>query len=528
MGKSDIANEDEAAAALAAVAFYCSAKKKIEPAKKQESSWLATARLEACQLKQRTKTNKGSLWRWSTLATLFFCLTTAPVSAAESQIKVALAVNTTGCDIVVPDGAEIVDRQTAELVAELPPQSRWHISVDNNLQNRTKQLTFAGLIGNMSLSQVLLAKIAGVYPDTNTSAFMTGLSGQDDTNDHGGFKQAPILIEDLHPHFALATSREAASLSSKTATYRPVVYGVQAPSLPTNFPLSGYVLRPLNPEGIFGFNGKFYRGQLFIDPKVSDGKTFTAVNLVNLEDYLLSVVPTEMPANWNSEALKAQAIAARSYALANIGKHIKEGFDVKATTEDQVYSGIASENSTTNSAVAATKGLVMKHRNQVVSAFFHSSAGGFTDLADNVWAKNLTYIKSVPDFDDQSPHFNWKRQFATAEVEERLLKSGINIGALLGVFPLSRSDAQRVKYVLISGSLQTLVVSGEEFRNLLALPSSLFHVSTQPEKYHLNGRGFGHGLGLSQWGAKYLGDNGYNAAQILSYYYKDISIEPLF
>lgn len=525
MGKNDIANEDETAAALAAVAFYCAAKNKIQPPKKNENPWLATTRLEASQL--RSKTKNGSLWRWSTLVTLFLSLTTAQVSAAESQVKVALAVNTSACDIIVPDGAEIVDRQTAELLAELPPQSRWHISVDNNLQNRSKQLAFSGSIGNMSAAQVLLAKIQGVYPDTSTTAFMSSLSAPDDTNDHGGFKVAPVLIEDSHPHFALAASR-AAAFTSKPSTYRPVAYSIQAPSLPTNFPLSGYILRPLNPDGIFGFNGKFYRGQLFIDPKNIDSKTFTAVNLVNLEDYLLSVVPTEMPANWNGEALKAQAIAARSYALANIGKHSKEGFDVKATTEDQVYSGILSENATTNSAVAATKGLVMKHRNQIVSAFFHSSAGGFTDLSDNVWAKNLTYIKSVPDFDDQSPHFNWKRQFATAEVEDRLLKSGMNIGVLLGVFPLSRSDAQRVKHVLISGSLQSLVVSGEEFRNLLALPSSLFHLSTQPEKYNLNGRGYGHGLGLSQWGAKYLGDNGYNAAQILSYYYKDISIEPLF
>jgi stage II sporulation protein D len=232
-----------------------------------------------------------------------------------------------------------------------------------------------------------------------------------------------------------------------------------------------------------------------------------------------------MPSGWNLEALKAQSIAARSYALANVGKHQSEGYDLKASTEDQVYLGIQTESDNSNRAVAETRGQVLKHNGKVVTAFFHSAGGGCTEKAEHVWGGKVPYLKSVPDFDDQSPHFNWNRSVAVSNIEEALKKQGRDIGGLLGIFPLERSPSQRVTLAMVTGTLQTLLLSGEELRKILALPSTAFNIGLDMDSYLVAGRGFGHGLGMSQWGAKYLSEQGYNASQILSYYYKDVTLD---
>lgn len=571
MSTGDKNNQDEMAAALAAIYMYCSLQKKAEEKPshalaKENSSWSLAARLEACRLAPQSLYGlRGgqSLWALSSrlkntlCAFLLASSSAAIVSPASAQdqgfseangtayrdrqtnfavqdqcprkLRVALSVDATTCNIIVPDGADLIDQTTKELLAELPPQSRWQVGLEDSPTNATRQIAFSGQIGNMAATQVLLSKSPSLYKEAGFSFY-----GEERRN-AGGFKQQPYVLDDLNPKFALPLTNPYSGQAflkqppRPGSAYRPIAYvgqNQEALSYAAPLPSPTYLLKPLNADGVFSLNGKVYRGQLLIEPSSTNAKVFSLINLVDLEDYLLSVVPSEMPNSWNAEALKAQTIAARSYAIANLGKHEKAGYDLKATTEDQVYNGVQTENEATNKAVTETQGLVIKHNAKVVSAFFHSSAGGFTETSENVWTKSLPYLQSVPDFDDQSPHFAWNRQLSLNEMEERLFKSGIDVGGLLGVFPLSRSDAQRVKLVLISGSLQSLVVSGEEMRKIFTLPSTMFNVVTNQDGYSLSGRGFGHGLGMSQWGAKCLADTGYNAAQILSYYYRDISIEP--
>lgn len=305
-------------------------------------------------------------------------------------------------------------------------------------------------------------------------------------------------------------------------------------------PSQGYLVVSEN-GGLIGVGNRFYRGAILLRVnKRANAPVLSAINIIDLEDYLLSVVPSEVPSKWPHEVLKAQAIAARSYAVANLNKHRAEGYDVKDTVDDQVYLGVQSESEETNQAVSATTGLVLKHNQNVISAFFHSTSGGTTELAETVWGKSLPYLKSVVDYDDESPHFNWKREvkadklsslFGSAGKAAPLVSDGSpvrkeRVVALL-VVDRHGGEARRVKNLLVVGEEKIRLLTGSEARRLYNLPSTQFSVFQNGDTYIFSGRGFGHGLGLSQWGAKALADRGYNAGQILSYYYKDVTIESL-
>ena len=156
------------------------------------------------------------------------------------------------------------------------------------------------------------------------------------------------------------------------------------------------VLKPED-DGYISVKRKWYRGYFML---VNNGSSLTVINDVPIEEYIQGVVPSEMPPAWEHEAHKAQAIAARSYALANLGKRAKDGYDLNDTPEDQAYGGATAETLQTNEAVNETKGLVLIHNNKIIPAYYSASAGGHTKSASQVWSKDLAYIKAVPSFDD--------------------------------------------------------------------------------------------------------------------------------
>ncbi len=141
---------------------------------------------------------------------------------------------------------------------------------------------------------------------------------------------------------------------------------------------------------------RWYRGELIV---YNVNKKITVINRLPLEEYILGVVPSEMPSRWNLEAHKAQAIAARSYAVANMGKRLSKGYDLKDTPEDQAYGGASAEKPNTTRAVLQTKGIVMTYNNKVISAYYHAASGGQTKNAKDVWMKDLPYIHSVYGYD---------------------------------------------------------------------------------------------------------------------------------
>ncbi len=156
------------------------------------------------------------------------------------------------------------------------------------------------------------------------------------------------------------------------------------------------VIKP-ETNGFVSVKRKWYRGHFEM---INDGLGLTVINDIPIEKYLQGVVPSEMPPSWEHEAHKAQAIAARSYALANLGKRGKYGYDLKDTPEDQAYGGASAETVGTNNAVTETEGIVLIYDGKIIPAFYSASAGGQTRSSGQVWTKELAWLKSVPSYDD--------------------------------------------------------------------------------------------------------------------------------
>ncbi|WP_225895242.1 SpoIID/LytB domain-containing protein [Leptolyngbya sp. NIES-2104] len=291
---------------------------------------------------------------------------------------------------------------------------------------------------------------------------------------------------------------------------------------------------PKDPNGVVWIGNRWYRGRVYLVPT---GKGLTAVNYVDLEQYLFSVLGSEMSGNWPQEALKAQAVAARSYALHGRQKARNGIFDLGNTQGWQVYNGIQAESSGTQTAVMATAGQVLAHNNQIIDAAFHSSAGGCTDNSEDIWSEPRPYLRHVRnDFDEGSPVNQWSRSFSAAEIGNRF-----GVGNLQRLELVSTTkNCARVQEIRVVGDRDSKVIDGDKFRAALGLRSTLFTIanqfqpvaSNQGQKQSLsgvvfNGRGFGHGLGMSQWGAFNMARRGYNYQQILQQYYLNTGIVPI-
>ncbi|MCM1266097.1 MAG: SpoIID/LytB domain-containing protein [Candidatus Gastranaerophilales bacterium] len=162
------------------------------------------------------------------------------------------------------------------------------------------------------------------------------------------------------------------------------------------------VLKPINQQACVYTKNKWYRGILRIQNK---DNTLTVINDVCMENYIQGVLAAEMPSSWGKEALKAQAIAARTYAVANYGKHSSEGFDLVDTQMDQVYNGIQAETEASNIAVRETDGIIMTYNKKPITAMYSSSAGGQTHSALESWGNDIPYLQSVPSYDDDVKSF---------------------------------------------------------------------------------------------------------------------------
>ena len=159
-------------------------------------------------------------------------------------------------------------------------------------------------------------------------------------------------------------------------------------------------IKPSGTDGLVYAKKRWYRGSFLV---YNTGNGLILVNEVDLESYIQGVGPSEMPARWNTEALKAQAIAARSFAVANMGKRARYGFDVNDTTQDQVYKGASAETIKTNEIVKATRGQVLVYGNKVIPAYYHASSGGHTLPSSAVWGKYLPFIRAVEAYDEGIP-----------------------------------------------------------------------------------------------------------------------------
>lgn len=284
-------------------------------------------------------------------------------------------------------------------------------------------------------------------------------------------------------------------------------------------------------------DARWYRGHLLMQAK---GSHFSVINEVPLEQYLYSVVPSEMPASWPLEALKSQAVAARTYAVTHLKAN--QDFDVAATTASQVYGGVAAEHPRALQAVQSTRSQILTYQGQPIHAYFHSTSGGKTESGSDLWA-NFPYLQPVIDYDHASPKYTWQSEFSQHQLRERLKKSlNIDVGELVDLRPESHTRGGRVKTLKVVGTQGQRHVDGRKIRSALQLNSTFFNVGpigsdgvllqkpaadNLPSSFQFAGRGWGHGLGMSQWGARQLALNGVRYPHILNHYYPHTQITQL-
>lgn len=265
--------------------------------------------------------------------------------------------------------------------------------------------------------------------------------------------------------------------------------------------------------GYIWIGDRWYRGSVQV---ISAGKQLLAINHVDLEQYLYSVLGAEMSANFPAEALKAQAVAARTYALYRSQSTSQKLFDVDNTQVTQVYRGLASEADTTQAAVNDTVGQIVTYRGKPILAVFHAASGGHTENVEDIWSGRVPYLRGVPDYDLEIPGNEWTQTFTNSQLSKSLKMNGIK-----AIAPDRTTQFGSVVSLKILGDTEK-ILTGSQVRTALKLRSLRFTISPTPAGFIFTGRGYGHALGMSQWGAYNLAQQGMKYSSILAHYYRGV------
>lgn len=273
-------------------------------------------------------------------------------------------------------------------------------------------------------------------------------------------------------------------------------------------------------------DGARYRGAVRL---LAEGDRLRVVNVLDLESYLRGVVPAEMQAVWPLAALRAQAVAARTYTLAALDPG--SDWDVCATDECQVYRGVAAEHPRADRAVADTAGLVLTYGGAFAQTYYHADSGGVIASSAEVWGRSLPYLVTRSDVDAPSPHRSWSVDLDPAIAGREFAARQGDVGDLVSLRPLAYSASGRVVEMEIVGDRGRSVLRGAELRSQLrawGLKSTRFRVlSGSPGLLRIRGEGWGHGVGMSQYGARTLAALGWDYARILAFYYPATRLQRL-
>ena len=267
-----------------------------------------------------------------------------------------------------------------------------------------------------------------------------------------------------------------------------------------------------------------YRGALRVS--VRDGK-IQVVNEVDIEAYLYGVVPAEAYSTWPPEALKAQAIAARTYALYQSLHRRDRGFDLVDNQGNQVYKGVTCETAPTTRAVEATRGVLLLHRQRPILAMYTANTGWHSAHAEHVFDQPLPYLVGVEDpWSPTQPMGRWQLTYGAVEIRHKLARIGTRVDAITDIRPQEVTPSGRIRKVALVHVHGTRVVRARTtLKRALNLPEILLRITRRDGAFVFDGGGFGHGVGLSQWGAKAMADAGRTAGEILSFYYHDVRLK---
>lgn len=307
-----------------------------------------------------------------------------------------------------------------------------------------------------------------------------------------------------------------------------------------SFPIT---LRPVDAQNAFIYNGRSYYGKVVFD--MSDKGVLQLINQLSLETYLKCVVPAEIPAEnmENFEAVKAQAICARTYSINKMQQNSKNNYDVFADVRDQVYGGLEVYNKNAARAVDETKSIILKYEGKPATVFYHSTCGGKLEKSGNFFsAANVPYSVVANDaVSDEfscsiSPRFRWVEERTFAQIDSSFQlnykKSGLNtawkdtVNLAFEAEVTKRTSSGRIDSMRISYMDTTVILTGNEIRRFWAWPpgrmlwSNLFYLEQAGDStILLNGGGFGHGVGMCQWGAIGMSRKGLQYYHILNKYF---------
>jgi stage II sporulation protein D len=272
----------------------------------------------------------------------------------------------------------------------------------------------------------------------------------------------------------------------------------------------------------FRLNGREYAGRLDL-LRNGDG-ALTVVNEVPLEDYLAGVLLAESNERWPQEALRAQAVVSRTYAAYHRLINAAKPYHIVASRAHQQFAGRVPSMSPAWAAVQETTGQVLHWEGELFPAFYHADSGGYTEDPRTVFtARNIPGLRPVVcHFSTGSPHFYWNLDLRLADLSEALRRHHVGVGTVRGIEVSERTTSLRATVVTVRGSSGVTRLRGNDFRRMVGydtVKSTLFAVAVDGEVARFAGRGYGHGVGMCQWGAKGMAEQGATARQILEFYY---------
>jgi stage II sporulation protein D len=284
-------------------------------------------------------------------------------------------------------------------------------------------------------------------------------------------------------------------------------------------------------EALVSVDAKKYRGSITIIKE--SARSLSVINSIDLEEYIRGVLYHEISDKWPLEAIKAQAVATRTFAVYSMEKYAERDYDMTSDVYSQVYGGRSAERYRTNLAVKRTKGEVLTYAGKVFPAFFSSNCGGVTEDAREMWGIDIPPLRgniSSP-YSIDSPHYKWRQNFRLKDIQDKLNTKGYQIGLIQGIKVAERNESGRVRKLEITDrDGKTLVVEGKLFREIIGpniLKSNNFKVQMKGWYVDISGYGWGHGVGMCQWGALGMAKLRHNYKEILSFYYPSSELTPL-
>ncbi|MCU0651644.1 MAG: SpoIID/LytB domain-containing protein [Candidatus Omnitrophica bacterium] len=284
--------------------------------------------------------------------------------------------------------------------------------------------------------------------------------------------------------------------------------------------LDKLLVRAEDPYAVM-INGRKFRGGITLAKK--DNLHLLVVNSIELEDYIKGILYHEASHYWPLEALKAQAIASRSYAVYQKQASSSRDFDLTSDVYSQVYGGRTSERYRTNIAVDETKGMLLMYQGKILPAYFHATCAGHTEDANRLWNINIAPLKGVVcNFCQESPHFFWHVVLSLEEIEKKLKGTNYAMNNIEGIIVVDRDQSNRIINLKLFNKDKSKKIPAKDFRSLIGadiIRSTNFQLDIAGKDVVIEGKGWGHGVGLCQWGAYFMAKNGSTYQDILAYYY---------